>query len=412
MKPSNYWIKRPLALLAFLSAGALSQAQSAAYQVRATDLYPGDGRHLKNGIVVVRDGKIVQVGLGDNPDPKLPLIEHAGALTPGLVACQSMSGTEGQADDRTRSVLAEARVADAVLGGHSDFKRALAAGITTLVIAPSAENLIGGITTVVKTVNATPLKREGHLAISFSKEALGRSAPSRRFFFGKQEDGAPEETTDARNGDRLPTSYAGARRMLSELMANTSEGKSVFARIASGELPVLLEAWDRNEVMRAASFAKEFKLKGALRGAPLGGDPLVTKAILSSGLGVVLGPFGLGHRQSSLKSAVAMVEAEIPMAFALDAPARDPQSFRLTAAMVASAGADREAMLRSLTSVGAKLAGVDGQVGTLKPGMDADFVLWSGHPVNLASSVQAVYVDGKLAFRATKLENKKDASTR
>lgn len=412
MKPSTPWIRRPLALLALLCTGALTQAQSTAYQVRATDLYPGDGRHLKDGIVVVRDGKIVRVTLGDQPDPELPLIEHAGALTPGLVACQSMSGTGGQADDRTRSVLAEARVADAVMGGHSDFERALAAGITTLVVAPSAANLSGGITTVVKTLNAASLKPEGHLAISFSKEALGRTEPRPRFFFGKQENGAPEETTDERSGDRLPTSYAGAKRMLAERMADVSETKSAFARVARGELPVLLEAWDRNEVMRAAAFAQEFGLRGALRGAPLGGDPTVTKALQASGLGVVLGPFGLGHHQGSLESAVAMVEAEIPTAFALDAPARDPQSFRLSAAMLVSAGADREAMLRSMTSTGAQLAGVGELVGTLKPGMHADFVLWSGHPVNLASSVQAVYVDGKLAFKAMQRDNKKDASTR
>jgi imidazolonepropionase-like amidohydrolase len=69
---------------------------------------------------------------------------------------------------------------------------------------------------------------------------------------------------------------------------------------------------------------------------------------------------------------------------------------------VVGAGGNADMMLRSLTSVAATLAGVGNRVGSIKAGMDADFVLWSGHPVNLASSVQAVYVDGKLAFSQKK----------
>ena len=55
---------------------------------------------------------------------------------------------------------------------------------------------------------------------------------------------------------------------------------------------------------------------------------------------------------------------------------------------------------RGLTSDAARLAGVDERVGALEPGKDADFVLWSGDPLNLASRVEAVYVDGELAYSA------------
>ena len=54
-------------------------------------------------------------------------------------------------------------------------------------------------------------------------------------------------------------------------------------------------------------------------------------------------------------------------------------------------------MWKALTSDAAKLAGVEARVGALQRGMDADFVLWSGHPLNLTSRVEAVYVDGAAA---------------
>ena len=41
-------------------------------------------------------------------------------------------------------------------------------------------------------------------------------------------------------------------------------------------------------------------------------------------------------------------------------------------------------------------AGVDKQVGRLAVGMDADLVLWSGEPLDLASRAETVIVDGRI----------------
>ena len=73
-------------------------------------------------------------------------------------------------------------------------------------------------------------------------------------------------------------------------------------------------------------------------------------------------------------------------------------SFRFSAALALGAGTERSVVLRGLTEVGAQLAGVAARVGSLQPGHDADFVLWSGDPLNLASRVEAVYVNGRLAW--------------
>ena len=51
-----------------------------------------------------------------------------------------------------------------------------------------------------------------------------------------------------------------------------------------------------------------------------------------------------------------------------------------------------------MTLVAAEIAGVVDRVGSLEAGKDADFVLWSGDPLNLGSRVEAVYINGKLAW--------------
>lgn len=369
------------------------QAAAEVFQVRAKTVLTGDGQRLENGLVVVEGGKIRSVGAGVEPDPALPLFEHEGTLTAGMVLAHSWFGTEGENHDAVRSVMAEARVAYAFHPEHSDFKKALEQGITTLVLAPTGQNLAGGKTCAVKT-SGVVLKKEAHLALSFSKEALSQGAQQFFFFFNADGladvDDALEETGDQGNGGRIPTSYAGALETLEQL-ALSNDG--VFARARSGELPVLLEAWDRNEVARAVAFAAKHGLKGAVRGAPLGGD--LAPAIKGSGLGVVLGPFDVGQASRTLAGAATLAQAGVPLAFSLGASGTDPSSARLGAAMAVSAGLGEDAAWRALSSDAARLAGVSDRVGRLERGLDADLVLWSGDPLDLTSRVEVVFIDGQ-----------------
>ena len=65
------------------------------------------------------------------------------------------------------------------------------------------------------------------------------------------------------------------------------------------------------------------------------------------------------------------------------------------------AGMDKDDALRAVTSVPARIAGAQKRIGMLREGMDADCVLWSGDPLDFASQVQAVWVNGALEYRRT-----------
>ena len=66
------------------------------------------------------------------------------------------------------------------------------------------------------------------------------------------------------------------------------------------------------------------------------------------------------------------------------------------------AGMDKTDALRAVTSVPAKIAGMQDRIGSLKTGLDADCVLWSGDPLDIATQVQAVFVNGTPEYRRTK----------
>jgi len=380
-------------------------SEESVLQIQAGELWTTAGKRIRDGVLDVADGRIRSVGSADDTDRGRPWIRHEGVLTAGLVACWTQSGTAGELQDDTRSVLARARATYAVDPTHPDFERALAAGITALGIVPGPANLVGGLACVIKTAGGRVPEPEAALALSLSGSALGRSTVQGGFFFGvpgdepgyvAESDGGPETTTRTTRGTREPTSYAGALAMLDRLFAR---GQGPFGRAKKGELPVMIQAWERHEVVRAAQFARQHGLQGAIRGAPLAGDPDVLAALRASGLGVIVGPYSAQQTRHSLESLKLLAEAGVPVAFALEAPAHAPDELRLSAARALRSGAPREAVWKALTEDAARLAGAE-KIGTLAPGQDADFVLWSGDPLDLSSRVLAVWIDGKRAWAA------------
>lgn len=396
-----------LALVALaLAGGEPSAPREGVLQIQAAEIWTTGGERIQDGLLLVEDGRVRAVSKGKQPDPGLPLVQHAGVVTAGLIGLRSQAGAGGELQEDTRSVLPEARAVHAFDPAHPDVARALAAGITALELAPAPGNVVGGLACVVKTSGGRVLTDEASLALSLTSAALGRSTGASFFVFGAAEepgavqaqpDGGPESSERTPRGNREPTSYAGALALLRRSFA---EGQGPFGRAKRGDLPVTIEAWDRHEVLRAVELARELGLAGAVRGAPLAGDPAVVQALKESKLGVIVGPYSAGQTRPSLESVKTLAAAGVPVAFALADPARSPLRLRLSAARALGAGAPAAAVWRALTEDAAKLAGVGASLGTLAAGRDADFVLWSGDPLDLQSRVVAVYVDGRRAWPA------------
>jgi imidazolonepropionase-like amidohydrolase len=68
------------------------------------------------------------------------------------------------------------------------------------------------------------------------------------------------------------------------------------------------------------------------------------------------------------------------------------------AAKMLRTGISEEAALALVTSNTAKILGIDSRVGSLEPGKDADFVIWSGSPLSTESRVEQTWIDGRRYF--------------
>ncbi|MFT5286651.1 MAG: imidazolonepropionase-like amidohydrolase [Planctomycetota bacterium] len=357
-----------------LSSVALAPQQEApvtSFAVRATEILLGDGTTLEEGVILVAGGEIRAVGRGVELPPGTSLIEHDGVLTAGLVAAHSYSGSSGGLTDSTRAFLPELHAKYAYNSDHSDFQKALAAGVTTILLAAERTNVAGGLTAAVKTSGDRVLSADKHLQLSLHTTSLW--------------------------GWREPTSWSGAIAHLDQRM---SAGEGSFGEVAAGRLPVIVEAWNRHEVARALDFATRHQLKGALRGGSRAGE--MVERVVASKLSMIVGPFEVGEDKRHLDSVLALAEAGVPVAFGMQAPENDPVAMRLSAALCVRRGLDSTIAWQGLTRTAADIAGVGNRVGRLERGFDADFVLWSGSPLELTSRVVAVYVDGELAFGGAK----------
>jgi imidazolonepropionase-like amidohydrolase len=148
---------RPAILLALLSV-PLADAQIA---VRGKTIYTMAGEPLKDGVVIVRDGKIAAVGRASEvkiPDGFQTL--DANVVTPGLIDAHSCVGLTGilnydhdqEQVDRTASVQPELRAIDAYNPQDRLIDWVRSFGITTVHTGHAPQALISGQTAIVKTI--------------------------------------------------------------------------------------------------------------------------------------------------------------------------------------------------------------------------------------------------------------------
>src|SRR5207342_3688831 len=119
------------------------------------------GPAIRNGAVLLRDGRIAAVGTNVQAPADALVIDGTGKyLTPGVIDTHShlgvyaAPGVEALSDgnEATNPVTANVWAEHSVWPQDPQFPRNLAGGVTTLQVLPGSANLIGGRSVVLKVV--------------------------------------------------------------------------------------------------------------------------------------------------------------------------------------------------------------------------------------------------------------------
>ncbi len=155
-----------------------------------------------------------------------------------------------------------------------------------------------------------------------------------------------------------------------------------------------------DDIFTAIRIAKEFGLDYVIVHGTEG--HLVADLLAQERARVITGP-SLGDRGKpelanlSFATPGILNRAGVLCSICTDHPETPLPYLPLCAALAVKSGMAEEEALRAITWYPARIVGLDHRVGSLAPGLDADLVLWSEHPLRLSAAVRAVVVQGKLA---------------
>lgn len=392
-------------VLALCFLAALSLTASAQIAVKGETVYPMNGPAIKDGVVLIRDGKIEKVGPAKQVQiPADYKVVSARVVTPGLIDSHSVVGLSGYLNapgdqdqlDRSASVQPELRAIDAYNGRERLIEYLRGYGVTLLHTGFSPGSLMPGQTMIVKT-SAETVEQGVLNPASMVSVTLGANGLA---------DAGRAPGTRAKQIAMLRTELIKAREYAAKMAAPEDKRPprdlklDVLVRVLNREEPLLVTAHRANDMLSALRLAKEFNLKLVFDGAAEA--HLIVKDIKESGFPVILHATMLRSggeaENASFETASILRAAGIPVAIQSGYEAYVPKTrvVLFEAAVAAANGLKFEEALATITIDAAKILGVADRVGSLEPGKDADVAMFDGDPFEYTSHAVGVIINGKI----------------
>jgi imidazolonepropionase-like amidohydrolase len=338
---------------------------------------------LLGASLLIEGGKIKKIIEGLDW-PQAQVVDYSGkCIIPGLVDAHTYISGYYRLLENSQVVTSDLVALAAFDPLSPEVDEALAAGITTANLCPRNENLVGGITSILK-LSKDPkgvffLKKEGFLKISFAK--------------------------DVERDDRAPTSLMGAKEMLDESLKNAGnqgDREEIFQeqgilKLAKGELQPLIAASNYEEINTALKWLSDWKKKGVI----VGGEEVYRfiEELNKKEISILLSPFLFAFPDRIFEKASSLLKLGIKIAFVSDMPEGEASGLRTSALLLFHQEMPQEEALKTITLYPAQILGVESVVGSLEEGKDADFVVFSGEPLDLSSKILAVYSSGRLVSK-------------
>lgn len=402
--------RRPALLLAGLALSITSASlRGQDFAVRGDTIYTMSGAPLRDGVIVIRDSKIVAVGpAATTPIPPGVDALTASVVTPGLIDGRGVVGVSGIFNthhdqsqlERSEPLQPELRALDAYNPHDPLVAWVRGFGVTSVHTGHAPGELISGQTFVTKTwgntVNDALLREMCMVAATLDPAALKGDAKS--------------PGTRGKAAAMLRSELIKAREYIDKL-APAPDGKQperslrleALARVLKREAPLLITADRAQDIHTALRLAKEFNIAVVLDSAAEA--YLMLDDIKAAGVAVLLHPSmqrAVGDRENqSFETAARLKAAGIPFAIESGYESYVPKTrvALFEAALAAANGLTFEQALASITIDAARILGVDTRVGSLEPGKDADLALYDGDPFEYTTHCVGVIINGQVVSR-------------
>lgn len=385
----------------------------------------GDGSAPQAGTVVVRDGRVVAAGAGVGVPAGARVIDGTGKwVSPGIVAGFTRLGLVGvdavdQTNDtgaRNTPFNASIDVAPAVNPRVPAVAINRASGVTRALVAPEATTgMFAGQGAVISTANKTDIvdRPRAFQFVEFGEQGASRaggSRPAAHAYFRNA-------LLEARNYARNPAAFDGNSK---DALLNRSDAAALVP-VMEGRQPLFVRVESGPDILQMIRLKGEFPalrlvIVGASEGWTVARELAAARVpVIAAALNDLPSSFeALAATQSNI-GRMRAAGVEVAIGTIDDDEARmSIRTSHYAGNLVAlnkvpgASGLSWGEAFAAITSVPARIIGMGDQFGTLKAGT-RDVVLWSGDPLELASTPEKVWIDGveqSLTTRQTRLRDR------
>ena len=378
-------------------------AQPAAVLVRnATVWTSGPQGKLENADLLVQAGKVVRVGTGLTAPAGATVIDATGKhVTPGLIDPHTHGGVT-DINESGFAIVPEVQMGDVVTHNNIWFYRQLAGGLTTTMIKHGSANPIGGENVFVKT-------RWGSLPDEYKIVGAPRTV---KFALGENPKRNPTRYPNTRMGvQEIIRDHFLAARDYEKEWKNWEKTKTGIPPRKDLRMESLLDILNRkllisshgyraDEFLALVRLTEEFGFK--VQTLQHGVEAYkIADELKKAGVAAVVwsdwGAFKMEAYDATSYNARLLMEAGVVTSLHSD---DNEISTRMNweAGKLLRSGVNEVDALHTVTINAAKAVAIDGRIGSLEPGKDADFVIWNGNPLSQFTKAEQTWVDGRKYF--------------
>ena len=394
-------------LTAFIAAAAAVSAAASAQTVAIMDgtVHTVSGGVIENGDVIIRDGRITQVGVDLSAPAGASVIDASGkVVTPGLFAPVSTIGLVeiGAVDDANDASPAQEPVGAFPLGAALNAIDAYnpssvlipvnrAAGVTRALMAPAVGPTIFAGRAAVIDMSGRPnsvTRAEAAQYVAMGERGAERNGGTRMGAWAVLR----EYLDEARSYHANPNDYIrrphDGRFAISDLKA--------LGPVINGEQPLIVAVNSANDIRATIRLKNTYRLNVIIVGASEGWR--VAREIATANIPVITdGLYNLPGEfediDATLKNAARLNEAGVKVSFTEGA--HNIRLIRQHAGNAVAEGLPFDAALAAITLNPATMYGLGDQLGSLEAGKIADVVIWDGDPLEVTTRPEAVFINGR-----------------
>ncbi len=367
---------------------------------------------IENGSILIRNGKIVEVGKTVNAPANARVIDATGKFVmPGIIDAHGHAALDGDVNEATNPVVPHMMMVDALDYTDKNIYHSLAGGTTTSMLLHGSANMIGGQAVIIK--HKFGLDRD---------DLLFPDAPrSIKFASGEN----PKRVYGGRN--QLPSTRMGnftvqraalqeAREYMREWDAydekvkkNDKDAKppkkdlklDALAHVLRGKVFVQIHCYRADEFLTEIAMAKEFGYK--LRAFHHGLEVYkVADKVAAAGVGLATFSDWWGYKIEAWDAipwnAVMSMRKGVIVAIKSDSNDFNRRLNQEAAKAIRYGGATEEEALKMITLNAAWILGIEARVGSIDVGKDADITIWDKHPLSSYARVEKAIIDGDVYF--------------